>query len=120
MPPFVAGNAVVVGIADYQHISGLPRIVLEDAIAIRSVLADQQSCGYNPARITLLLNEQATKCALRHALEEVATRCDPDSTFLFYVSSHGCRIEDGDQRGEYLLPVDAEYDNSASLARTSL
>jgi hypothetical protein len=120
MTPFPNGHAVIVGIADYPHINPLPRTVLEDARGVSSVLTNLQICGYDPASVVTLLNEHATKVALQNALQNSAKRCDLDSTFLFYVSSHGGRIEDGDRRGEYLLPVDTIYQDADSLDRSSI
>jgi uncharacterized caspase-like protein len=120
MSQFTQGRAVVVGVAEYQHINGLPNTVIADARDIRAVLIDANACGYDPNRVQLLLNDKATKGALRSALEKAAAECDEDSTFAFYVSSHGGRVESGEFEGEYLLPVDTVYDDDASLARSSL
>jgi hypothetical protein len=112
--------ALVVGIADYQHVGRLPSVVLEDARAIAGVLTDPQTCGYDPGHVVSLLNEQATKANLQAAFEDAAKRCNADSTFLFYVSGHGGQLGGSRHRGEYLLPVDALYENDRSLARTAL
>ena len=117
---FTQGRAVVAGVAEYQHINGLPNTVIADAQDIRGTLINSDTCGYDPERVELLLNERATKGGLRSALENAASECDEDSTFVFYVSSHGGRIESGEFEGEYLLPVETVYDDEESLARSSL
>ena len=111
---------MVVGVADYEHINGLPPTVLADAHDVRSILVDPNTCGYEPDSVELLLNERATKEAVLTALESAAKTCDADSTFLFYVSSHGGRVESGKFEGEYLLPVDAVYNDDESLVRSSI
>ena len=120
MPSFSNGHAAVIGIADYRHINRLPPAVLDDARGVAAALTDPQTCGYDPGQVVSLLNEQANKDAVRSALDDVARRCDADSTFVFYVSAHGGRVEDGDHRGEYLLPVDTIYEDGESLARTAV
>lgn len=120
MSQFSQGRAVVVGVAEYQHINGLPNTVIADARDVRGTLINPHTCGYDPERVELLLNEQATKGALRSALERAASTCDEDSTFVFYVSSHGGRVESGEFAGEYLLPVETTYNDDESLARSAL
>ena len=39
-------HALVIGIADYLHISRLPGIVRQDALDIRDLLVDPERCGY--------------------------------------------------------------------------
>src|SRR3954470_20780766 len=117
---FANGRAVVVGIADYQHINRLPQTVLDDAQSVAAVLTNPSTCGYDPAQVVPVLNERATKDTLRSALDDAAKKCDADSTFVFYVSGHGGQVEDGDHRGEYLLPVDTVYEDGESLARTAV
>jgi hypothetical protein len=68
----------------------------------------------------LLLDGQATQAAMRQALIGLATRCDSDSTVFFYISSHGGRIEAGAYAGEYLLPVDVDYNSGPSVAQTAI
>jgi hypothetical protein len=112
--------AVVIGIANYHHINRLPPTVLKDAQDIRDLLVDPQHCGYPPDNVILLLDGQATQTAVRQALADLAVRSDPDSTVVFYLSSHGGRIETGPYAGEYLLPVDTVYTSGESVAQTAI
>lgn len=107
-------HAVLIGIADYQHVRSLPASVLKDAHDVLAVLVDQQLCAYERENVTVLLNGAATQTAIRQTLAHVAERTNPDSTVFIYVSSHGGRIEAGPNAGEYLLPVGAELDLSTS------
>ena len=44
MPTMNNAHAVLIGIADYQHIRSLPASVLKDAEDVYGVLADPQLC----------------------------------------------------------------------------
>jgi len=112
--------ALVIGIANYQHISGLPATVLNDAQEVYNLLIDPSMCGYQPGNVTLLRDQDATQAAIRQALAGLSTRATADSTVFFYISSHGGRVETGPAAGEYLLPVDTDYSSSESVARTAI
>jgi hypothetical protein len=114
MPALDNAHALVIGIANYQHINKLPPIVLKDARDIHDLLVNPQHCGYPKNNVTLLLDDQATQAAIRQALADLAERSEEDSTVFFYLSSHGGRIEAGPHAGEYLLPVDVEVDMTVS------
>jgi hypothetical protein len=113
-------HALVIGIANYQHISGLPATVLNDAQEVYNLLIDPSMCGYQPGNVTLLRDQDATQAAIRQALADLSTRANADSTVFFYISSHGGRVESGSAAGEYLLPVDADYSSSEAVARTAI
>ena len=113
-------RALVVGIANYQHVNGLPPTVLQDAQDIHDLLVDPQRCGYPPGNVQLLLDGAATQAAIRQSLAGLTARCDLDSTVFCYVSSHGGRIESGPCAGEYLLPVDAAYTSAEAVAQTAI
>jgi hypothetical protein len=114
MPTLDNAHALVIGIADYQHVNKLPPTVLKDARDIHDLLVDPQHCGYQPEDVQLLLDGQATGAA------DLAARGDPDSTVFCYISSHGGRVESGPHAGEYLLPVDAVYQTGQTLAETAI
>lgn len=112
--------ALIVGIAHYKAINPLPVTVLNDARAVREVLIDPLRGGYDPKHVTLLLDGEATQAALRHALHDLAQKATADSIVLIYLSSHGGRIENGPQVGEYVLPVDVDYASAAKVAQTAI
>ncbi|HSF29899.1 MAG TPA: TIR domain-containing protein [Candidatus Tectomicrobia bacterium] len=120
MPGMDNAHALVVGIANYQHINNLPPTVLKDAQDVYTLLVDSQSCGYPTDHVELLLDKQATQSAIRQALAELAQHGNPDATVFFYLSSHGGRLESGRYAGEYLLPVDTLYTSDQSLAQTAI
>ncbi len=113
MPAMPNAHALVVGIANYQHVRKLPLTVLNDARVVGDLLTNKDLCGYPPESVTLLVDDQATLSGLRAALTDLAARADPDATVFIYISSHGGRIESGPRAGEYLLPVDTGIDWSA-------
>lgn len=120
MPTLDNAHALVVGIANYQHINKLPSTVLRDAQDIRDLLVDPHHCGYAPENVQLLLDGDATQAGLRKALADLAARSDADSTVFLYISSHGGRIESGPYAGEYLLPADVVYTSGQSVAQTAI
>jgi hypothetical protein len=111
-------HALVVGIAEYQHVPVLPRV--QDAQHVAGLLLDPAHCGYPAANVSVLLDAQATLAALERELAELARRTDADSTVFFYFSGHGGRLTSGPHAGNYLLPADAAYPPDESLARTAL
>ena len=111
-------HALIVGIADYQHINRLPKV--RDAGEIAQVLVDPVHCGYRPENVMTLLDADANQAAIRQGLATLADRCTKDSTALIYFSGHGGRIESGPHAGEYLLPVDTIYPKDEDLARTAI
>ena len=120
MPEMTNAHAVLVGIAQYRSIPSLPPTVSGDAIAIRDLLIDPQHCGYPPENVTVLLDGDATREAVLGALSELATRSDARSSVLVFVSSHGARLVDGPERGEYLVVHDTEVVGNRELARSAI
>jgi hypothetical protein len=59
-------HALVIGIADYEHIGTLPRV--KDADDIAKLLTDPDHCGYPPENVELLEDGRATQFAMRTAL----------------------------------------------------
>lgn len=112
--------ALVVGIADYRHVTGLPSAVRNDARDVRDLLVDPQHCGYPPEHVTLLLDGEATRQAIMGALSGLADRTRPASGLLVYISGHGGRLVSGAFAGEYILPVDTVPASGEDLARTAI
>lgn len=113
-------HALVIGIANYHSINKLPETVLKDARDVGALLVDPSYCGYPVDNVSVLLDGEATRNNILAALDTLGQRSDQDSTFFFYISSHGGRIESGTHAGEYLLPVDTVYSSAESLARTAI
>ncbi len=113
-------HALIVGIADYEKVTPLSRVVLDDARAIAELLIDTAYCGYARENVRVLLDKDATLDALRMELDALARRTDAESTVVIYFSGHGLRAAEGEHSGEYLLPVDADISTRARLAATCL
>ncbi len=115
-------QALVVGIAAYQQVRPLPAEVRSDVEAIRAVLVDPLLCGYPPENVQVLLDGEATLAGLRAALVNLVQRGTATGTVFIYMSCHGGRIETGAEAGEYLLPVDVDYDAATGkiVASTAL
>ena len=112
--------ALIIGIADYLHVTKLPVTVRDDAQDVRDLLVDPLHCGYPPDNVRLLLDGQATREAILSALSELATRTHPASNLLIYISSHGGRVISGPHAGEYLLPVDTVLLSDEDLAMSAI
>jgi uncharacterized caspase-like protein len=112
--------ALIVGIADYLHVTKLSAAVRNDARDIRDLLVDPQYCGYPPGHVTMLLDGDATREAIIDALSGLAARVDPASGVLVYISSHCGRVVSGAFAGEYILPVDTVLASDRDLAVTAI
>lgn len=122
MPVLENAHGLVVGIANYQHVTKLSASVLRDSMDLYKTLIDPEACAYPRPNVTLLQDEKATGTALREALASLAAKTDGNSIVTIYLSSHGGRIEEGPHRGEYIAPVDARYDpaDPSKLAATGI
>jgi hypothetical protein len=116
MPVFEKTFALVIGIAQYAGIRTLP--YTRDASDVAELLLDVEICGYTDVRV--LRESEASREAIIRELERLGDVVPPGSTVLIYFSGHGGHIEEGENRGDYLLPVDCAYPDDARLARTSI
>jgi hypothetical protein len=120
MPTLPNTHALLIGIADYHHVSRLPQQVRNDVQDIHAALVDPHLCAYPLENVTLLLDGQATQAAIRQALTDLAGKTNADATVLLYISSHGAQIATGDWADEYLLPVDTQITSEQQLATTAI
>jgi hypothetical protein len=120
MPAMDNAHALIVGMADYLHIVGLPEAVRNDARDIRDLLADPRHGGYPSGHVTLLLDEQATRAGILGALAGLAARGDAGSSAVIYISGHGAQVTSGAWAGEYILPVDCVPASAEDLAATAI
>lgn len=79
-------HALIVGISAYQHIRGLegPR---HDARAMRAALIEEW--GFDPERITMLVDGDATRSRIEAELRALTERTQPGDYVVFYFSGHG-------------------------------
>ena len=125
---FDKGRALVIGIANYEEVDGLPDAVLNDARDVSLVLQSDNYCGFPAENVRLLLDEQATLSAIRAALVDIASASSSDDTVVIFFSGHGARIGRGMTEASALVAFDSklndlqhtalqEADFSAALAR---
>lgn len=115
---FANARAIVVGIASYQDIGSLPSNVLDDARDVASVLVAPDLCGFDPKKVCLLLNQDATLARLRLELRDIAGASSPDGTVLIYFSGHGALLGDPADPMSALCPVDCRHTDPVSTTMT--
>lgn len=106
LPADQSSQALVVGVSQYKYLSKLQKT--KNALAVRDVLASTEYCGYPPARVTLLEEDEATRDNIINALRTLCqTAKGPDARTFFYFWGHGGEGSDGTP---YIFPVDAHKD----------
>ena len=118
MPALENAHALIIGIADYANIRKLPKV--RDAEDLAAALVDPALCGYDPKNATVLLDGEATREKIRAGFEALKDRCDAESTVFLYFSGHGGQVNQGPNKGQYLLPVEVVYPGDEDLARTAI
>ena len=109
----VEGNyyAVIVGVSLYQVSKWNLNYADDDAIDFRNVILTGEN--WDPGRITMLLNGQATRAAIQNAIFNMAARMGPDDYFVFFFSGHGtfgpdfAPVDEPDGLDEFLVPHDS-------------
>ena len=114
---FNQGRALVIGVANYEEVRGLPEAVLNDARDTADALKSPSYCGYPSANVTVLTDDQATLDGIRSALADVATNATADDTVAIFFSGHGTRVGSGWAATSALVPYDCKRDD---LGRTTL
>lgn len=90
-------RALLIGIAQYDHVSGLkPDIVMRDISELKRVLGDPKIGGFE--QINCLLDKGATLNAIRYELQNLEKNSSACDTVFIYFSGHGLN--------EALLPVE--------------
>lgn len=105
---FSEAHALIIAVADYHHARKLPKSVLFDAQDFSALLLAPERCGYDPTKVQLLLDGEATREAVFAALDRLRKVAEPGDTVCIYFSGHGWRSKDSDE--SFLLPVDASRD----------
>ena len=96
-------HALLVGIDKYARVKTGWKA--RDAWELFNVLVDRERAGYDPAKVTLLENQQATRDAMLIALQSLGSRTTDQDTVLVYFSGFSQRQPDGIH---YLLPYETE------------
>jgi hypothetical protein len=90
--------AVVVGVAQYQHMKSL-RFTDDDAYQLYAFLKSPQGGALPDEQIQVLIDEYATRDNILTALDEVLLQSDENDVMLFYFSGHG--LEDSFLPSDY-------------------
>ena len=105
---FATGHAIVIGVANYRKVSGLPEAVLNDARDVAAVLRSNAYCGYESRNVHVLLDGEATLERIRAALASVAKTSRPEDSVVIFFSGHGALLGDPVDPESALLPVDCD------------
>jgi len=105
---FPSGHALVIAVAAYPKIAPLPEVVIDDARGVAAVLTSPEHCGYDPRKLVLLLDGNATLDAFRREFAELAKRAKPEDTVVVFFSGHGARIGATANPESALVPVDCD------------
>ncbi len=105
------GHALLIGIANYQHVSSLPVAILNDAQDIAATLSSPNYCGYAPANVVTLLDAEATRAAVLTGLGELAVRARTDDTACIFFSGHGAVVGHPGAEDSVLVTVDTDLSN---------
>jgi len=91
--------ALIIGVADYPGVNNDLRYTDDDAIAVYDKLLGD-SHRWVAGRMTLLLNSDASKGAIYHALATIAAQGSAEDVLLLYFSGHGTTGPDVGQLDE--------------------
>jgi serine/threonine protein kinase len=107
--------ALVVGVGKYPHPEIRPLdFAAHDAEAIAESITDPDICGFPPAQVEVLLDENASRDTLVQRLSRwLPERSRGAEIVLFYFAGHGLVQTTGAREEGYLLPADADPDNPA-------
>lgn len=111
------GHALLIGVANYQKISGLPAAILNDVHDIAATLSSPKYCAYPTANVVTLLDEDATRAAVLKGLDELATRASSEDTACVFFSGHGGIVGGPGNEDSVLITVDSDL---ADIENTSI
>lgn len=113
------GHALLIGVANYQQVSDLPAAILNDAQDIAATLASPAYCGYDPANVVTLLDDQATRAAILAGLADLAIRAGTDDTACVFFSGHGAIVGSSGDEDSVLVTVDTDLSDIEGTSITS-
>lgn len=106
--------ALIIGIDHYQHAPPL-ETAARDAQGVMDVLIDRY--GFQKERVTLLLNERATRTNIEDALFRLSREAKSEDSVLIYYAGHG---QYGDnQRLGWWVPVEGQPDRPGTFIMNS-
>lgn len=111
------GHALLIGVANYQHVSSLPAAILNDVNDVAATLSSPEYCAYAPANVVTLLDANATRAAVLKGLDELAARAGPDDTACVFFSGHGGVVGSAGNEDSVLVTADSDL---ADIENTSI
>lgn len=119
MKPFSypQGHALLIGVANYQKVSGLPTAILNDVNDVAATLSSPNYCAYDPVNVVTLLDESATRASVLKGLDELADRAGSADTVCIFFSGHGCIVGSPGNEDSFLATVDCDL---ADIGKTSI
>ncbi len=101
--------ALLIGVGECEEPKLSLPVTVKDIQAIKTLLTDQNLCGYidNDRHLRLLYNTTATSENILDGLNWLKQQAenDPEATIFIYYSGHGCLDDSGDY---YLIPHESD------------
>ncbi len=118
MPKILSHNyALLIGVGECEEYKLSLPVTVKDIQALKTLLTDQNLCGYidNDQHLRLLHDATATSENILDGLNWLKQQAekDPEATILIYYSGHGCLDESGDY---YLIPHETDRVHIANTA----
>ncbi|HEY6796680.1 MAG TPA: caspase family protein [Kineosporiaceae bacterium] len=109
-------RALLVGIDQYPYPPNNLNSCVNDSLAIQRML--MQTYGFDPAKIAILHNQDATLANVRSALDTLFADAKPGDRLVYFQSSHGYRYPKGDTLIEVLCLYDQFLEDHELVDRT--
>ncbi|MBP5971912.1 HEAT repeat domain-containing protein [Brasilonema sp. CT11] len=107
--PLSHNYALLIGVGECEEPKLSLPVTVKDIQTLKSLLIDQNLCGYidNDQHLRLLHDETATTQNILDSLNWLKQQAenDPEATIFIYYSGHGCLDESGDY---YLIPHETD------------
>lgn len=107
--PLSHNYALLIGVGECEEPKLSLPVTVKDIQALKTLLTDQNLCGYidNDQHLRLLSNSTATSENILDGLSWLKQQAenDPEATIFIYYSGHGCLDESGDY---YLIPHETD------------
>lgn len=107
--------AIIIGISSYQD-TRIPslRYASKDARAFYDWLISSEGGKYSPARVLLMLDQDATGVKMKNALFDWLKQALEEDMVTIYFAGHGSPESPDSPENLFLLPYDVKYDSISS------
>lgn len=111
-PHFPKGYALLIGVQSYRHFRALPKALLDITGLYRTLC--NSSSGYDPNKVKMISEPDKQKTS--DALDKIARNTNKEDTVIIFFSGHGFQKVGGFEPGEYLCPIEANWDDLKDTA----